>query len=180
MRNWILVFLLFFLTGCVVWQATGGPFDGKDYLLDLPKGWMASTDPENLIITRDGQVLQKIYVHISDITKEQKDAKKKLEKGMLPQEASEVILDLMRTDQSLGQFTIVENVPAQIGGKEGFRLVYTYLQGKVLYKTVYYGMLQGDQFYRVSYAAPVRYYFDKDVAAFEEIVKSLKLVEKGS
>jgi len=29
------------------------------------------------------------------------------------------------------------------------------------------------------FSAPVRYYFDKDVAAFEKIVKSFKVVEES-
>jgi hypothetical protein len=177
MKKWFLV-LLVLLSGCAVWHPTGGPFMGAGYSLDLPTGWMASTDPKSLVITKDGETLQQIYVYVGDISKQDKDAKKILKKGMLPQEAAEVILDLKRSDQSLSQFTVVENLPAQLGGNEGFRMVYTYRQNKVRYKIVSYGMLQGERFYRITYTAPVRFYFDKDVSAFEEIVKSFKMVEK--
>ncbi len=179
MRKWIVV-LLVFMAGCAVWQQTGGPFSGAGYTLDLPKGWMASKNTKNMRITRDGLALQQIHVLIADITKQDKDAKKRLKKGMLPQEVAEGILDVMRSDKRLGQFTLVENAPAQIGGREGFRLVYTYRNEKVRYRTVYYGLLQDEKFYRISYTAPVRYYFDKDVAAFEEIVKSFKLTETSA
>jgi hypothetical protein len=175
MRKWVVV-LLVFMAGCAVWQQTGGPFSGAGYTLDLPKGWMASKNTKNMGITRDGLALQQIRVRIADITKQDdEDAKKILKKGMLPQEAAERVLDIMRSDKSLSQFTLVENAPAQIGGREGFRLVYTYRNDPVRYRTVYYGLLQGETFYRISYTAPVRYYFDKDVAVFEAIVKSFKL-----
>jgi len=177
MRKWIIV-LLAFVTGCAVWHQTDGTFSGADYTLDLPKGWMVTNDPKNLRITRDGTALQQILVFIGDIAEQDKNAKKKLKKGMLPQEVAESILDRMRSDKSLIQFTVVENEPALIGGEEGFRLVCTYTKGKVRYRTIYYGMLRGEKFYRISYSAPIRYYFDKDVASFEEIVKSLKLVEE--
>jgi hypothetical protein len=114
-------------------------------------------------------------VRVVDITKYEKEAKKTLKKNMLPQEAAEEVLDIMRSDKSVGQFMVVENTPAEIGGREGFRLVYTYKNDEVRYRSVYYGLLQGEKFYRISYAAPVRYYFDKDAAVFEEIVKSFKL-----
>lgn len=177
MRKWVVV-LLVFMTGCAFWQQTGGPFNGEGYALDLPKGWMTARTTKNLYMTRDGVSLQQIQALARDITKQEKDAKKILTKGMLPQEAAERVLDIVRSDKSLGQFTVVENAPAQIGGKEGFRLVYTYRNDKVRYRSVYYGLLQGEKFYRISYSAPVRYYFDKDVATFEEIVKSFKLVEE--
>jgi len=177
MSRWVIV-LLAFVAGCAVWQQTGGPYKGAGYTVDLPTGWMATKDPKDLVITRDGPALQQVYVFIRDIADQSKDAKKIVRKGMLPQEVSETILDILRTNKSLVQFTVVDNEPAQIGGREGFRLVYTYLNGKVRYRCIYYGMLQGETFYRISYSAPVRYYFDKDAAAFEGIVKSFKLVEE--
>lgn len=109
-----------------------------------------------------------------------KDAKKVLKANMLPQEVADFILDILRSDKKLSQFTLVKNEPAQLGGKDGFRLVYTFMINKVRYRNIYYGMLQDKTFYRISYSAPVRYYFDKDVAAFEKIVGSFKLVEEKS
>ena len=179
MRKWAVV-LLVILAGCAVWQQTGGLFSGAGYTLDLPKGWMASRNPKNLNVTRDGQPLQNIYINVTDITKQDKEDKKILQKSMLPQEAAQLMIDSMSSDKSVGQFRVVENTPARIGGVDGFRLVYTYRRGDVRYKSIYYGLLQGEKFYRISYSAPVRYYFDKDIAAFEEIVRSLKLTEMSA
>lgn len=179
MRKWVIV-LLAFVAGCAVWQQTGGLFNGAGYTLDLPKGWMATKDPKNLKITTDGPALQEILVSIVDIAEQKSDAKKTLKKDMLPQELAEVVLDRARSNKGMVQFTVLDNAPAQLGGREGFRLDCTYKKNKVRYRGIYYGMLQGETFYRVSYAAPVRYYFDKDVATFEEIVRSFRLVEEKS
>lgn len=180
MRKMSIILLLAVLTGCAVWQKTGGSFAGAGFSLDLPEGWMMSGKPDNLTVTRDGRLLQSIIVLAIDINKQDSKAKKAFKKGMLPQEASEVIVDLMQNDHGIAQFTVTENTPLTIGGAEGFRLTYTYLRSKVRYKSVYYGVLRGEKFYRVSYTAPVRHYFEKDVAAFEEIVRSFKLTGAAS
>lgn len=176
----IIILILVLLTGCAGWKKTGGPFAGAGYSLNLPEGWMMSGKPGNLTVTKDGWLLQNIIVLVIDINKQDSKAKKPLKRGMLPQEASEVIVDLMQSDQGIAQFTVMENTPLTIGGAEGFRLVYTYLRNKLRYKSVYYGILRGEKFYRISYAAPVRHYFEKDVAAFEEIVRSFKLSDATS
>jgi hypothetical protein len=41
-------------------------------------------------------------------------------------------------------------------------------------------MPRAKTFHRISYSAPVRYYFSKDVAAFEKIVKSFTVAEEKS
>jgi hypothetical protein len=180
MRTWAAV-LLVLLTGCAVWHPIGGPYRGAGYTLDLPKGWMAITkDPKSILVSKDGPALQQVRVFTRDLAEQSEEVKKRITKGMLPQEVAESLLDRMRSDKSMAQFTVVENEPALLGGKEGFRLVFTYKSDKVRYRCIYYGLLDGETFYRVSYAAPVRYYFDKDAAAFEEIVKSFKVAEEKS
>lgn len=175
-RTLLIVLLLVFIAGCAGWQKAGGLYTGEAYSLNLPEGWMYF-GKSGMYVTKDGESLQQIYIVSTDINKFEAE-KKKLQKGMLPQEAAEVILDIIKSDKRLGQLAVLENQPAQLGGMEGFRLVYTYRAGKLRYKSVYYGALQGETFYRISYNAPVRYYFDRDFAVFEEIVKSFRPVEK--
>lgn len=174
----LFIVLVALLTGCIAgWHQTGGSYTGAGYTLDLPQGWMATDNPKNLYISKDGPPLQKIYLYAGDITEMGKGAKKTLKKGMLPQEVAEFLLDVFRADKSLGQFTVIENAPAKLAGRDGFRLVNTYKSNAVRYREIYYGLLEGNTFYGISYNAPVRYYFDKDAAAFEAIVKSFNLAE---
>ena len=43
-------------------------------------------------------------------------------------------------------------------------------------KTVHYGLLDGKWVYRLIYQAPARYYFEKDLATFEQVRESFKLL----
>lgn len=184
-RSIIAMLAVVAVSGCAPhWVQTNGPFQGAGYTLDLPAEWMAANrNPKRVIITHDGPELQSVYVSVVDLSEQEKNADKdkpagkRLKPGMLPQEAAETVLDLMRSDKSLVQFSMVENKPTQMGGKDGFRLVYAYKSDKIRFQCIYYGMLQAEKFYRVSYCAPVRYYFEKDVAAFEKIAASFKLAD---
>lgn len=172
----LIVVLVVLLAGCTTWQPARGLFTGPGYTLDLPKDWMFYSRNNYAVVTKDGTELQKIGVSILDITDHDENEKKIVKKGMLPQEAAQVLVDRLKANKNLSQLSVLENAPAEIGGMEGFRLVYLYRWGDVRYKTVYYGMLKGEELYRIFYTAPVRYYFDKDIAVFEQIVKSFKLL----
>ena len=95
---------------------------------------------------------------------------------MLPQEAAQVIVDEISCDQSVLDFQMMENTPARVNEYEGFRILFTYKNRDGLtFKTAYYGFLIGDRFYSARYNAVQRYYFEKDRAAFEKVLQSLRL-----
>lgn len=95
---------------------------------------------------------------------------------MLPQEAAEVILDEIISDQSLLTFEMIENVPAIIDQHDGFRIVFTYKNRDGLkFKTVYYGFLTNEKFYSIRYSAVMRYYFEKDIETFRKVLESFTL-----
>ena len=95
---------------------------------------------------------------------------------MLPQEAAQVIVDEISCDQSVLDFQVTENTPARVNEYDGFKLLFTHKNRDGLtFKTVYYGFLRGDRFYSARYNAAQRYYFEKDRAAFEKVLQSLRL-----
>ena len=97
---------------------------------------------------------------------------------MLPQEAAQVVVDEISCDQSVLNFQLMENTPARINEYQGFRLLFTYKNRDGLtFKTIYYGFLRGDRFYSARYNAAQRYYFEKDRAAFEQVLQSLRLAQ---
>ena len=87
-----------------------------------------------------------------------------------------MVIDDLRSDRSIGNLEVVEDLPTQVGGRSGFKLIYTYQTSANLRKKgVYYGVLIDQWYYFLSYQAPARYYFERDLPIFEKIRFSLKL-----
>jgi hypothetical protein len=104
---------------------------------------------------------------------------KTLHRGMLAQEAAQVIIDEISLDRGISDFQIVENCPVRINGLNGFKLLFTHKnQDGLVFRTQYYGFLSGAWFYAVRYNAAQRYYFDKDIQSFESILSSFNVTDK--
>jgi len=169
-------------TGCVSlpWVPAGGSYtsDAHDYTIDLPQGWMRWTQDErdDLIVTRDGALLQHILIERLHVDEPLKNTKKKLAKGMMPQDAAEVILDNYSSNKDISGVDVKDNRPITISGKPGFRAVLTYkTKDDLKLRVVYCGVIQGEWFYGIRYSAPQRHYFDKDLKTFETVLRSFKL-----
>jgi len=177
-----IVLLLGALSGCAPWVQVEGPYrtDSQGFEVNLPAGWRRATSvQDSLLLTRDGVSLQYIRIERVAVGHEFAHTKKKFAKRMLPQDVGEVEFDEVRSDQAVRNFELVENVPFQIAGFPGFRLVYTLkTENGLRLKRVHYGVLVRDWVYRVQYQAPARYYFDKDLAAFERVRESFKVTDK--
>ncbi|MBE7413823.1 MAG: lipoprotein [Deltaproteobacteria bacterium] len=182
MKKTLLLFLaLLILAGCAPWIRTGGKHSApaQNVSLDLPDGWMRYRTDEYLFVTRDGGNLQYIMVEAIHVDSQLKHTKKKFHRGMLPLELSEIIADNMSSNQAISGLKVVENKSAKIGGRQGFRAVMNYRNKDGLkIKSVYYGFMKDDWFYGVSYAAPLRHYFSRDVKTFEKVAASLSLIRK--
>jgi hypothetical protein len=179
MKKFLLIVLLF-IVGCAPWTQVGGLYTSgsHNFSVDLPKGWMRFNTNEYLLVTRDGVLLQNILIERFNVDKELNHTKKKLKKGMLPQEAAEVILDNISSDQTNLSFEVTENIPVQINGLPGFKTVFTYkTKDGLRLKGIYYGLLADEWFYGIRYMAAARYYFDKDIRTFEKVFESFKLIK---
>jgi hypothetical protein len=175
---WLLIFLLM-STACAPWTRIGGLYESpvNGYSVNIPPGWMKLNVDEHLLITKDGPFLQYVLVQSFPIGRPFKHTKKKFNPTMLPEEAAEVILDDIISDRSVLNLAILENTPATIDRQDAFRIVFTYhTKDSAKLKTIYYGLMHGDRFYSIRYNAAARYYFDKDVAAFEKILNGFKLL----
>jgi hypothetical protein len=178
-RWWWPLVIVVSLVGCAPWTQVGGTFRDASlqFQAELPPGWMRSnTAKDFLLITRDGVLLQYIAVQGLDMDQELKHTKKKFTRGMLPQEVAEIELDEVRSNPAVMHFALLENVPTEISGQPGFKLVYTYrTQSGLLLKRVHYGLLQDNRVYRILYQAPGQYYFDRDLDTFERVRESVQL-----
>lgn len=176
----LLLIILLFITGCASWQKVGGLYTStrNNFSVELPDEWMKLNKDEYLYITRDGELLQNVLIKRLNIDESLAFTKKKFKKEILPVEAAEVVIDNMTSTPAVLNLAVVENTPTNISGLPGFKVVLTYKNKSGLtYECIYYGFISGEWFYGISYTAPLRHYFDKDVKTFEEVIKSFKLIK---
>jgi len=182
-RSSLYIFLLITFTGCFYpWVQVKEPYTSlkQKYSVDLPLGWMRINTDQYLSITQDGFSLQDIFILGRDLG-EQKEEKRdslyeNIDPNMLPQDLAELILGRFSTDPSMLNFKLLENNPAQIDGQDGFRAVFTFKDSDGLkYENIYYGFIYDKWYYFLHYQATQRYYFEKDIETFENVVKSFKL-----
>ena len=178
----LLLAIVFLAAGCVTapWVPAGGAYSPPTdfYTIDLPEGWMRWTRDEDnrVVVTRDGAPLQLIVVERHRIDESLKFTKKKLAKGMMPQEAAEVVLDNFSSNKDISGVEIKDNRPITISGKPGFWASFTYkTKDDLKVRVVYCGVLDGEWFYGIRYSAAQRRYFDKDLKTFEMVLRSFKL-----
>jgi hypothetical protein len=182
MRISIPVYLLIVITlmGCAKWEKVGGLYEtsSHNFKTDFPDGWRKyNHDSSQVLITKDGFSLQWIAISRTPIDKELEYTQKKFSKQMLPIEVAEVVIDNLRSNPQISRMEILENNPALIGGYPGFKILYEYETEKGLTrKGVSYCNLVGEWCYKISYEAPARYYFERDLPALQKVKESFKLL----
>jgi len=181
MKN-ILVFIifLFLISGCasVAQERSLENLPVNDFFVTVPEGWWKPKHINKYLLTKDGAFLQYVLIQQRPIDLPYRHTKKKLNKGMLPQEASGIIIDEIASDRRIINFNVIENTPAMIDGHDGFKILFTYKDKKgSAFKTLYYGFISGDSFFNLRYNAAMRHYFEKDIADFEQILSSFKVVK---
>jgi hypothetical protein len=169
------------LGGCVSlpWQPTAGVYSSpkENFAVELPSGWMRLNAQEDVLVTRDGLLLQHMSIERALVDKPLKNTKKTLTRGMQPQAVAEVIIDNFVSSDRMLDVKILENRPVQVAQQRGFRLVYTHRDKNGLrFKSVLHGFLVGDVFYAIRYTAAERYYFAKDLPAYEQVLASFRLI----
>ena len=167
--------------GCVSlpWQPAAGVYSSpkENFAVELPSGWMRLNAQEDVLVTRDGLLLQHVSIERAMVDKPLKNTKKTLTRGMQPQALAEVIIDNFVSSDRMLDVKILENRPVQIAQQRGFRLVYTHRDKNGLrFKSVLHGFLAGDVFYAIRYTAAERYYFSKDLPAYEHVLASFRLI----
>jgi hypothetical protein len=160
------------------WVPAGGAYSPPSgrYSLQLPDGWMRHEEPDRVLISRDGLFLQRIDVGTRQVGESLGSTKKKLARGMLPQEVAEVLEDAIVSSPGMQGSTLLENTPAEVAGRPGLKLVFGYKDPDGLKtRVVLYGVLVEDTLYELSFRAPERHYFARDLDAFEQVRASLKI-----
>ncbi len=163
---------------------------------------MRSSD---FIATQDGFYLQNIFIERIHVDEDKKAAcldwlsckinssffhwpfmlanmQKRFTLRMAPADAAAIVLENRKQNPATSNFNLVSLELQTIGGHECFKAMFEYRitidERQVPYRTVYYGLVIDDWFYGISYNAAQRYYYDKDIRNFNEVVTSLRFVEK--
>jgi hypothetical protein len=169
------------LGGCTTYQLTTAgrtapPEQG--YSVELPQNWVRlASDEKRVIVTRDGFGLQRIMITRA----EAKDAFPKIKKAagdkLFASELAELqIAELKASGSHLANLTVLENLPAKVGGRIGFRLRIRFLNDDGLaLDQVWCGVLDKGHYYLISFHAPELYYFEKYLPDFDRTLASFKL-----
>ena len=191
MRKLAGVASLLLLAACALprpktWVAADGPDQalGLAFTVQGPQGWMRRvvdrTDVRSLrlILTRDGTALQRI---VGDTTAVGMPlalgtSKRVVEAGMSPLELGELALDDLRSASGITELTVLETTPARLADADGFHVLVRFRDGGLPRRLSMFGVLIGQRLYWLFYAAPERVYFERDVAAFGQVVRSFKIV----
>lgn len=153
----------------------------SNFSIEIPDGWWKPEHIDKYLITKDGPFLQYVLIQQRPIDKPFQHTQKKINSRMLPQEAAGIVIDELASDRYLMNFSVIENAPAVIDGYDGFRLLFSYKDGKGSeFKTLYYGFISGDSFYNLRYCAAMQHYFEKDLLTFEQMIGTFRLNNKKS
>ena len=204
-RNAAFLFLagILFSSGCMVRPYTSAPRDfqspGGDFSVQLPHNWWqynTSLDHQPLAlavvaqvnerreylvdairITKDGFTLQQIAIGRISSGAELPHTRRKFTAAMLPQEAAEVMFDNFRSNGKIFRPTLETSEPVSLAGRPGFKLRYAYeTRDELKIQAVYYGVLSGPWLYYLLYEAPAQFYFARDLAEFEGVRQSLRIL----
>jgi hypothetical protein len=175
---WIILFL--FAAGCVACAHTDVMSKPASYsfTIDIPEGWRKIDNNRYLFVTKESPFLQYIMVQNRPIGRSFRNTKKKIQKEMLPEEAAQIIIDELVSDQNLVNLRILDNTPASIKNYEGFKILYTYSDSEgQAYKTLYYGFIKEDTFFNLRFTAAARIYFQRDIGSFRNILNSFQIIK---
>ncbi len=156
---------------------SSGNWIGPRFSLRFPDDWMQLNGVEHgLVATRDGFNLQAIKVRRIELRKPLPHTKKTVVPGMRPAEVAEVLVDDVRSDPTAKGLKVLETRPATIAGAQGFRtsLAFKDEYGLKL-RAVVCGALVGDYAWQLTYVAPARYYYDRDLSTFDQALASFAI-----
>ena len=148
------------------------------YTVNIPEGWRKIDNNRYLIVTKDNPFQQYILVQNRPIGKSFRHTQKKMSSTMLPEEAAQIIIDELISDENLLNLKLLNNTPENINGFDGFKILYTYQDSEGhTFKTLYYGFIKEDTFFNLRFTAGDRFHFKQDIEAFRFMLKSFKVVK---
>lgn len=175
---WITLFI--FAASCLSCATGGGGSQPASFsfTIDIPEGWRRLDNNKFLFITKENPFRQYVMVQNRPIGRSFRHTQKKIKAGMLPEEAAQVIVDEIASDQNILNFRVLNNSPATIQGHEGFKILFTYNDQKgSKFKTLYYGFIKENTFFNLRFTAADQIYFQQDIETFKRMLKSFQIIK---
>jgi hypothetical protein len=172
-RIWICVVLTVALAAC----AHTGSKPPTTFNVAIPEGWKSINSEEPMLfLTKDGGYKQFVLIRERPLAEPFTFSQRTMRNGMMPEEAAELIVNEIIADTNISNFSLLENVPARIAGHSGFRLTFLYTDADgFVFKTIYYGLIKGNAFFNIRYAATQDDYFQRDLKTFQQVFESFNL-----
>jgi hypothetical protein len=183
MKKIFWIILLLFTASFIACAHTGGMSKPASYnfTIHIPEGWRKIDNNRYLFLTKENPFLQYVMVQNRPLARSFRHTNKKLQKQMLPEEAAQIIIDEIASDQNILNFAVLFNGPADIKGHDGFKILFTYNDQKgSKFKTLYYGFIKEDTFFNLRFTAAAGDYFQRDVGAFNQILNSFRVIKAES
>jgi photosystem II reaction center protein PsbP len=173
--------LLLMLAACSPWvliDPENARLKEHDYEVSLPEGWVRPMfQHDEVVLTRDGLPLEQIMVRQRPNKKAFPRLKKPASDKLLPSELAELqIAETKREGELMANLEVLENEPATVAGKQGFRVRLRFVTERALpIEQLLYGVCDEKYYYLLGLQAPEFYYFEKHRAEFEKMVASFKI-----
>jgi hypothetical protein len=178
-RKFPVLLILVVLVGCIpapkyITQKNSA-YSASEYSLSMPEGWVAYQDTNGVGITRDGRLLQWIYVGKNPVKEYFKDDYKKINNNILPSELADLYIAKFKKENESSGVEIISNEFSNISGKPGFKVSMKYKNEKGLsFSQAVYGVIDTGDFFQLSYSATDIMHFEKFKPDFESAVSSFK------
>lgn len=177
-----LFIMTLFAAGCAAWVPSGGGAyedRARFYSVLLPEGWFMNDSDSALYLTKNGPELQYIFVQTKPLGKPLVYTTKNLYPGMTGIEMAEYFLENNSFDARVGALKMTELATGQVLGYPGFRMEGTYENSDGLTNAfTYYGFMTDKLYYGISYSAPERFYYSKDLPEFKQFFSSFKILRE--
>lgn len=167
------------VSGCAGWTPSGGLYEdrARHFSVLLPDGWFMNDRDSALFLTRNGPELQYMFVQTQPLGKPLIYTRKNLYAGMTGLEMAEYFLEHNSFNQRLGSMKASEISTGQMFGFPGFKMEGTYENTDGLtHGFIYYGFMTEELYYGVSYTAPERVYYNKDLEQFKQFFSSFRII----
>ena len=176
----LLIFVVLAFSGCVAWTKLSGRVyqeKGFGFRAEMAADWMRYSLVPYFLMTKDGIVLDSIFVERVRFNKKLDHTKKTYFEEMTAEELAEIEIDNIKSDDSI-DIDLISNRLERVDNRLAFRAEYieTINETGLKVHAIQYGFVEGKWIYRIIYKAVEQHYFPLTKGAFERFIETFQLI----